>query len=178
MKVGTVVACLSVVAVLSVGCNATSRYKVLSFFFDGVPPPPTTEAPEGKQAATPASAIPSRQVGYREHGPYAARLCNACHESAATNALVAPREQLCFKCHEFRTDKKYVHGPLASGGCLACHDPHSSQYRYFLVSESDSFCFHCHDREAIARIGAHGGVEQKCTACHDPHMSNRKYLLR
>lgn len=178
MKGWTVVACVCVVAVLSIGCNATARYEVLSFFFDGVPPPTAAGAPEGQQAAIPANAAQRRRVGYRGHGPYAAKLCNGCHESAATNALVAPREQLCFRCHEFRVDKRYVHGPLASGGCLACHDPHSSQYRYLLVSESDSFCFHCHDRQTVARIGAHGGIEEQCTACHNPHMSDKKYLLR
>lgn len=175
MKVWTVVAWIAVGALLSIGCTATSRYKVLSFFFDGVPPP-AAEAPEGTPAA--ANVIQARQVRYREHGPYAARLCNACHDPAAFNALVMPREQLCFKCHEFRMDKKYIHGPLASGGCTACHDPHSSQYRYLLVSESDSFCFYCHDRQTVARIGAHAGTQELCTTCHDAHMSDKKYLLK
>lgn len=94
------------------------------------------------------------------------------------NALVAPREQLCFRCHEIRMNKKYIHGPLASGGCTACHDPHSSQYRYLLVSESDSFCFYCHDRQTVARVGAHRGVQEQCTTCHDAHMSDKKYLLK
>jgi predicted CXXCH cytochrome family protein len=179
MKGWTAVACVSVVVVLSMGCNATSRYQVLSFFFDGVPTPVAPGAAEGEQAAIAATAVQPRQVGYREHGPYAARLCNACHESGASNALLVAREQLCFKCHELGLDKKYIHGPLASGGCLACHDPHSSQYRYFLVSESDSFCSHCHERQAIETVGAHAGsIEEKCTTCHDPHMSDKKYLLR
>jgi predicted CXXCH cytochrome family protein len=180
MKVWTVVACVCVVAVMSIGCTARTRYTVLTFFFDGVPPPRAAEAPAaaGKQVAILANAAPPRRAGYREHGPYAARLCTACHESVATNTLVAPREQLCIRCHEFKMNKRYIHGPLASGGCTACHDPHSSQYRYLLVSESDSFCFHCHDRQTVARIGAHGGIEEQCTDCHDAHMSDKKYLLR
>jgi predicted CXXCH cytochrome family protein len=68
--------------------------------------------------------------------------------------------------------------PLASGGCVACHDPHSSQYPYFLVGESDTFCLYCHDRVTIAKIGAHAGVTGQCTDCHNPHMSDKKYLLR
>lgn len=167
-----------IMAALSMGCNPTSRYKVLSFFFDGVPPLRVTEATQGENGALAKPAAQSRKVVAQGHGPYAARLCGACHESAATNALVVPREQLCFKCHEFRMDKKYIHGPLASGGCTACHDPHSSQYRYLLVSESDGFCLHCHDRQALARTAAHAGVEEQCTACHDAHMSDKKYLLR
>jgi predicted CXXCH cytochrome family protein len=94
------------------------------------------------------------------------------------NTFVVPREQLCFQCHDLKLDKKYIHGPLASGGCTACHDPHSSKYRYFLLSESDSFCLRCHDRQAIDRIGAHAGVGDECMSCHDAHMSDKKYLLR
>jgi predicted CXXCH cytochrome family protein len=177
MKEWAVVACVSLLAVLPIGCDATARYKVLSFFFDGVPRPVAPAVEVGKQAAV-TGAVPSRQIGFRGHGPYAAKLCNACHEPGAMNALVAPVNQLCFRCHDIKMNKKYIHGPLASGGCTACHDPHSSQYRYLLVSESDSFCFYCHDRQAVARIGAHHGVEEQCTSCHDAHMSDKKYLLK
>lgn len=175
MKLWTVVACASVMAVLSAGCNPTTRYEVLSLFFDGVPPPKATE-PEAMQA--PGATVQEQQVRYREHGPYAAHLCHACHDPNAFNALVLPRDQLCFQCHALKLDKKYIHGPLASGGCLACHDPHSSQYPYFLVSASDTFCFYCHDRKAVAAIGAHAGIQGQCTNCHNPHMSDKKYLLR
>jgi predicted CXXCH cytochrome family protein len=163
--------------VLSMGCNAESRYRVLSVFFDGVPVPQMTERGEG-ETAPPSTTSQPRRVGYREHGPYAARLCNACHESGTSNLLVAPREQLCFRCHELKLDRKYIHGPLASGGCLACHDPHSSQYRFFLLAESDDFCLRCHDRGAIAKNKAHAGIAGECTACHDAHMSDKRYLLK
>ena len=178
MKLWTMVACVSAGTVLSIGCNAASRYRVLSVFFDGVPVPTVVEPGAEKGAAAPMTAAAPRRVGYREHGPYAARLCNACHEAAATNALVAPPDQLCFRCHELKLDKQYVHGPLASGGCLACHDPHSSQYRYLLVAESDDFCLRCHDKGAIAKNGAHAGIEAECTTCHDAHMSDKRYLLK
>jgi predicted CXXCH cytochrome family protein len=178
MKVWTAVVGISVAAVLGTSCDATSRYRALSFFFDGVPPPKVAGENEGQESAVSATGVPARKVGFREHGPYAAKLCSACHESAATNTFVVPREQLCFRCHDFTLDKKYIHGPLASGGCTACHDPHSSKYRYFLLSESDSFCLRCHDRQAVDRVAAHAGVENECTSCHDAHMSDKKYLLR
>jgi len=178
MKGWTVVACVSVVAALSTSCNPTSRYKVLSFFFDGVPLPKAPEAPGVQLPGLPASAGQSPEVRYREHGPYAAKMCNACHDPAAFNTLVLPPEQLCFQCHELKLDQKYIHGPLASGGCLACHDPHSSQFRYFLVSASDTFCFYCHTREAIAKTSAHAGVQGQCTDCHNAHESDKKYLLK
>jgi predicted CXXCH cytochrome family protein len=178
MKVRTAAACMFLVAALSVGCSATTSHKVLSTFFDGVPEPGTgAQAAPGAPVAA-GGAAPARQAGYREHGPYAAKLCKACHEAGATNALVVPKEQLCLQCHELRLDRKYVHGPLASGGCLVCHDPHSSQYRYLLVSESDGFCLHCHDGQALAKNASHAGVQGECTTCHDAHMSDRKFLLK
>lgn len=177
MKLRGGVGCAAIAALLSFGCSAESRHTVLTVFFDGVPPlevPP----PEGLAETADGPVERVSRVGFGGHGPYAARMCGACHQSAATNKLVVPVEELCFRCHDIRMDKKYIHGPLASGGCKACHDPHSSRYRYLLVSESDDFCFHCHEEQVVAAIPAHGGSDQSCTACHDAHMSNQKYLLR
>lgn len=177
MRGWTAVACAWGMAMLSIGCQARTRYEVLSTFFDGVPTPAPVVSAEPEQPSQGVDQALQR-ARFGEHGPYAAKLCTACHASAASNSFVAPREQLCFQCHEFPADKKYVHGPLASGGCTACHDPHSSRYRYLLVSESDSFCVHCHDAQAVARVSAHTDVTAQCTSCHDPHMSDRQHLLR
>jgi predicted CXXCH cytochrome family protein len=167
---------LSLVAGLFSGCDATSRHKVLTYFFDGVPPlEPAGGPPASAGDSTP---IPVRPASFQEHGPYAAKLCTACHNEEVGNALVAPPEQLCERCHTLKLDKTYIHGPLASGGCLVCHDPHSSPYRPLLVSQSDSFCFQCHDRNDIANSPGHANLEEPCTTCHDAHMSNRKYLLK
>jgi predicted CXXCH cytochrome family protein len=147
----------------------------LSIFFDGVPDP----------AATVVSDTPAVQVSVgrqlaraAEHGPYAAKLCDSCHNSKATNVLVAPVEQLCVRCHEPGEAKTYVHGPLASGGCTVCHDPHRSANRFLLVSASDSFCLQCHARTELSTTEGHAGDAADCTGCHDAHMSDRKFLLR
>ena len=167
-------ACVFTAAMLSMGCNPASRYNVLSFLFDGVPAP---EPPGGQSTADMTGVVPPQPRIY-VHGPYGARLCNACHDPGGMNVLVATGEHLCFRCHEIKMDKKYIHGPLASGGCTACHDPHSSKYRYLLVAEPEQVCFYCHSREAVAKVAAHEGVDGQCTTCHDAHMSNQKYLLR
>ena len=164
-------------AAVCLGCSATTRHKVLTVFFDGVPPLETGgTTPEQTEATSNLAA--GRLPGAREHGPYAARLCGACHEAAATNALVAPRDQLCFRCHALRLDKKNVHGPVASGGCLVCHDPHRSPNAYLLVSDSNSFCFHCHTPRNVESIEGHQGITSGCTECHDPHASDNQHLLR
>jgi len=178
MKVWALLTGVVAMTVLFPGCDAPSRYRVLRLFFDGVPPPTATEAAGLGEAVAHGGAAPARRITGGAHGPYAAKQCGACHESAATNKLVLPRDELCFRCHDLQLNKKYIHGPLASGGCLACHDPHSSRYRYLLLSESDSFCFFCHDRAAVARIAGHEGIEGECTTCHDAHMSDKKYLLK
>jgi predicted CXXCH cytochrome family protein len=170
--------CVATVSVLASGCNAETRYRVLSTFFDGVPPP-APAAPVAPQGVAGTSAdTRERKIGYREHGPYGARLCTACHVPNNLSEFVAPKEQLCFQCHPLMREKTFVHGPLASGGCLACHDPHSSQYRYLLVSESDDFCFRCHEESVVARIQGHDEQAAQCTVCHDPHMSDKASLLR
>jgi predicted CXXCH cytochrome family protein len=177
MKLWTVATGICVAVALSAGCSATTRHSVLTYFFDGVPP--LREAVSAAEpSGGPAGSAPASQVTRRDHGPYAAKLCSACHNTGATNALVAPGEELCFKCHDLRLDKKYIHGPLASGGCLQCHDPHGSRYRYLLVSDSESFCLRCHDREALEGTGTHAGSQEPCTACHDAHMSDNEYLLK
>jgi predicted CXXCH cytochrome family protein len=176
MRSWVFVACACVAAVAT-ACAATTRYKVLSFLFDGVPPPSQPAAAAGLSGAA-VPAVPGTRVSPSNHGPYAARMCGSCHEAAATNALVAPKDQLCFRCHDLPLDRAYVHGPIASGGCLVCHDPHASPYRSLLVSDSDSFCFHCHDRAAVAAIPGHDGVESGCTGCHDAHASDSKFLLK
>jgi predicted CXXCH cytochrome family protein len=164
-------------AALCLDCSATTRNKVLTMFFDGVPPLPAGGAQQAQPGAAP-TAMPGTPITIHEHGPYAARLCGACHEAAATNALVAPRDRLCFQCHTLQIDKKYVHGPVASGGCLVCHDPHRSPNAYLLVSASDSFCFHCHSERSVQAIEGHEGVEGGCTECHDAHASDQQYLLK
>lgn len=177
MRARAVLAGACALAALVAGCSTATRQKVLTFFFDGVPPPraagvASPPAPGSPQGAAAGPAL------VRDHGPYAARLCQACHESQATNALVAPRDQICFRCHEIALDRQHVHGPIASGGCLVCHDPHGSGNRALLVSASDSFCFDCHDRGVVQAIAGHEGTEEGCTDCHDAHASDSQSLLK
>jgi predicted CXXCH cytochrome family protein len=95
-----------------------------------------------------------------------------------TSRLILPIEELCVNCHSLDVRKKYIHGPLASGGCKVCHQPHGSIHPFLLVSEPKEFCLSCHDRNAIAKNDAHKGVEAQCTTCHDAHSSDEEYLLK
>jgi predicted CXXCH cytochrome family protein len=176
-----ILACCVAAAVLC-GCNTASTHKVLSFFFDGVPEPGKAPAETGakggkgggREGDAKAQAPAPR---YKEHGPYAAKECQACHVRS-TSSLILPVEELCFSCHALDVRKKYIHGPLASGGCKVCHEPHGSLYPFLLVSEPKEFCLHCHDRKAIANSGAHKDATEQCTMCHDAHSSDKAYLLK
>jgi predicted CXXCH cytochrome family protein len=169
--------CTLLVAVLGIyGCAPKTRYKVLGFFFDGVPNPEmAVKKKTGEQEDKTASM---RAVTYRMHGPYASRQCNGCH-TPGSNVLILPPEKLCFRCHVLDLSKKYVHGPVAAGGCLMCHDPHGSAYPYFLNSDPATFCLRCHNKKDIFKNKAHKAIDgEQCTSCHDAHSSNKEFLLK
>jgi len=163
-------------AALALGCGATTRHRVLSFFFDGVPQP---QAPAAAAAPTqPAAAAQQSRIGRVEHEPFAAKECDSCHDKGSSNGLVVSREKLCFQCHDFDLKAKYVHGPLVAGGCLLCHDPHSSPYKHLLRSDSDGFCLSCHDQRDLTKVDGHQAGRVDCTSCHEASMSDKKYLLK
>jgi predicted CXXCH cytochrome family protein len=155
------------------GCSTPRGHRVLTFFFDGVPP---LAAPAPVASHAPAvTATSVRRAG--EHGPFVARLCDACHEPGRGNALVAPKDQLCLKCHAIDLTRRYVHGPLLAGDCGVCHDPHRSAYPSLLVAESRTFCVRCHDRASLRSVEGHDG-SRTCVSCHDAHGADRPVLLK
>ncbi len=170
---------IGVVAIFGIlGCQPETRYKTLSFFFDGVPNPQKKDQAQSNNANN-ANKNAAEKVRYREHGPFAAKLCGGCHVPG-TNNLIAPIEELCLRCHTtvVLTGKKKIHGPGASGGCKVCHEPHGSAYPYFLVADSKTFCLHCHNKSDIMKREVHQGQTVQCTTCHDAHSSDNEYLLK
>lgn len=166
------------------GCEAHSRYRVLCFFFDGVPVPRGEVPCDGQSAAGVSGAaktnVSTAEVArkYSQHGPYAAKMCEGCHQRQ-TNQLLLPANDLCLYCHVLSVMKRRVHGPVASGSCSICHDAHGSGNEYLLVSNSLDFCLYCHQRQDVMRNAVHQDIENTgCTTCHDAHASNNDFLLR
>jgi len=160
------------------GCGAQTRRKVLTTLFDGVPSP--KEETGAESSATPSRAAAAKQSlpAPTEHEPYRAKSCGECHVVAAANGLVAPKTEICLRCHDFKPDKKYLHPPFESGECLECHDPHSSRYPRLLRAAVEGVCGGCHDAETLAGVAAHKDTRGACTSCHDPHGSDKEHFLK
>ena len=187
---------LIVVAVI--GCNSDVRYRILSFFFDGVPPPegattrPTPvvgpwgipldpDDPEAKKFLARAAARgPAKYEPAFLHQPFEKRLCAECHNPEKSyQAPVA--DDTCAKCHapyyRYRSDD-WVHGPVALGMCATCHKSHQSKYPGLLTMDVPDMCFSCHDASRILWRPQHAGAETlRCTKCHDPHLAGNRLLL-
>ena len=74
--------------------------------------------------------------------------CTTCHEVKTENDvttvnLVAPKEELCFTCHE-KSQDAVRHLPYDQGQCVVCHDPHTSDNPKQLRQPVVQLCFSCH----------------------------------
>ncbi len=169
-----------------IGCaTPEERHRLLTIFFDGVPPLYPEEAElaledsgesETPQVRRTRAVNPNATV----HGPYAEKECEQCHSSRYSNRLKVERKDLCWTCHD-REDfpGAVVHGPFEAGYCEGCHHPHRSEHEYLLHSDQADLCVGCHvqyDAEAI--VEHRGDDERLCQSCHDPHASERKYMLK
>ena len=164
------------------GCDKYARYRVLKFFFDGVPNPyeqpklqafDKSEEKQIKTASQPAGTHPTRSI----KDP-----CSFCHESSAS--MLIPAKDLCIKCHGYiRSSLAYIHPPAATD-CFICHDVHNGVTTDLLKVTGDALCCNCHypeEKKGFAKKSkAHKAVADKglgCLICHDPHGGNEGYFL-
>lgn len=89
---------------------------------------------------------------------------------------------LCFNCHDQTIfAKKFQHGPVGAGDCIACHNPHAADVEKLLIApKSDGqLCFQCHAdrRDSFNLKEVHKPVKDDCGLCHDPHSSDHKMQL-
>jgi predicted CXXCH cytochrome family protein len=152
---------LGLVLLLGLGCAEQTRYRVLSFFFDGVPEP-GSEAPtetreelvarqKREQAEYVAGLLETARRKTIVHRPYANYQCAACHDMAQGKMVMTAEEGLCTRCHRDLTSRlRFVHGPVAVNACLECHHPHESVYPALLRAEPTAVCSGCHDPEELS----------------------------
>lgn len=106
--------------------------------------------------------------------------CRGCHDDAGEYVAVTANRSsaLCYGCHERLDEKRYLHGPLGVGACLACHDPHSGYGAAHLREEQALLCGSCHAARETVAASACMPLGRACSDCHDPHQSDMRYLLK
>jgi predicted CXXCH cytochrome family protein len=169
------------------GCSSTHNYKVLSFFFDGVPNQVSETTVQSvdtlHQKDTVALALNlsnGTKSKIQFHSPYQDKQCSSCHDQGRMGKLNKSQPDLCYDCHEdFSKKFKVLHGPAGGGQCTMCHNPHSSVNENLLNRTGQALCLYCHDQAQVMKTDAHlENKELNCTECHNPHGGNDRYSLR
>jgi predicted CXXCH cytochrome family protein len=174
MKCAASVAIILAVGAQCLGCwSPETRHRVMSFLFDGVPPPAVAIPIEQSGTEPALEETPQLSV----HGPVAQRKCDLCHESQYSHRLKMDKSKLCRTCHTpDRFEGPVVHGPVASGLCYGCHDAHRSRFPFLLLEDRSTICGRCHNPETIDQHRAEKGDD--CLSCHTPHVAEKEYLLK
>jgi predicted CXXCH cytochrome family protein len=147
-------------------CSSTTRHKVLTIFFTGVPEPgaEAVEAQLDPFAEAARKAEENRRALMRvsefwAHGPFAANECESCHLSDPTVASDEPGS-----------------GTARRGG--------PPPVGLEMTMPEDELCVSCHanqgpelvtERQLLIHMPVEAGL---CLECHDPHLSRRRYMLR
>lgn len=168
------------------GCSSAKKYKVLSFFFDGVPIEDTlTSFDIGDMGINDTIhrdtlVTSSQKEKVYIHEPYLQKECNVCHNPQALGQLVDKQPNLCYQCHDDYSEAyQYTHGPVAGGYCTKCHNPHKSKVKNLIVNINGQICFYCHDEDRLAMTDYHLSFDEgNCTDCHNPHGEANKQLLK
>jgi len=168
-------------ALVLLGCSTQKNYKVLSFFFDGVPDPNAPQPVLVSQTSGngPGASGPVEARKY-QHQPYAEKKCAACHTADQKHLTSLSAPELCLKCHTNVVNRYAVmHGPVSVGQCLWCHEAHASNQEHLLKSTGAELCLQCHDRHLLPDdTPGHRAEEAICLDCHTGHGSDQPSLLR
>ncbi|MFQ5630931.1 MAG: cytochrome c3 family protein [bacterium] len=173
---------------LTIGCSRGARHRVLSFFFDDVPPLDQTEdssaADSLKLAALSERIHPDSaavvQPTWSFHPTSEKRECTSCHDREQSFRLFDEPKNLCVSCHD-QADAIVVHAPVEAGACVDCHNPHGSKNPRMLVEIDEALCFQCHNKEEVKpaeAVSLHTPVEAgNCLDCHNPHGTKNPSML-
>lgn len=164
-------------AILFFACTPATRFKTLTFFFDGVPGSKPAPPPRQPKTAitipgqTPRPPRPTPLPIISTHKPVVERQCEQCHVQGGGISPIAMDIKLCDKCHkQEREQKGWSHGPINLGTCIPCHRAHESPYPHLLDKPVPDVCVICHD-DVMTNIKIYHKVSnlKRCTECHDPH---------
>lgn len=158
------------------GCTVTDKnYRLLSFFFDGVPNP--NALPIMAESGNPAAIRQSPT--YVAHPPFLNNQCDACHRSRFTQEAIT--SDVCLKCHSgVPNEYPFMHGPVTAGACLWCHVPHESAFAHLLKARPRAVCTQCHEPALLdsERVPEHADESKSCLDCHRGHGGQGRNMLR
>jgi predicted CXXCH cytochrome family protein len=185
MRVRWLVLSATAVALVALAaCAGTSRQEVLSFFFDGVPPPggfpaaAQTGPLESPGAISPTGLVAAPQRFF-PHTPYRQNKCEGCHDATGGQLVRPIQEGLCLTCHaRLVEEQKFVHAPAAVGDCALCHHYHGSPYPNLLLVDPIKTCLNCHDRSDLSEGEHHAQPDRACNECHDPHGGDNRFFVK
>lgn len=115
--------------------------------------------------------------------------CSSCHDPHQSPMRFQlkgekgkPVSSLCFNCHdETIFTRKFQHGPVGVGDCIACHNAHATDVEQLLIAPraDGQVCFQCHSdrRDSFNLKQVHAPVKEDCSLCHDPHSSDTRMQL-
>jgi predicted CXXCH cytochrome family protein len=105
----------------------------------------------------PHSSNSPKRIPDISHGPYAARLCSACHAApldGKVQLVAADSDALCYGCHadfKSRIDGAKSRHALFSeskASCVECHNPHATNQPSLLKEPLRDLCLSCHLSDA------------------------------
>ncbi|MCC7147061.1 MAG: hypothetical protein IT443_11505 [Phycisphaeraceae bacterium] len=149
---------------LLVGCSPEKKYRVLSFFFDGVPVPPGMEE---AQAQT-QPVVGPWGIKMDPNDPRAAEFVRAAAEANEPTQQPTTAEE---------PKIEYLHAPYRDRLCIECHAGSDS---YQAPKAGAEVCAQCHATQSKTEVSdwVHGPVNSgDCLQCHLPHKSNYRSLL-
>lgn len=168
-------------------CSKTTRYRVLAFFFDGVPDPASASRDSDGDVQETGPAAPDTPVRravakkvFHSHPPYWESRCGTCHKPDDGQLFRTPEEGLCQSCHsDLPGEARYVHGPVVVNACLFCHHYHRSVHPRMLLDDVKVICLGCHEGDGLIEGPHHAASEEKsCVECHDPHGGDNRFFLK
>jgi predicted CXXCH cytochrome family protein len=193
---------ITLLLVFVTGCDKYSKYKVMTFFFTGVPPLEKNDlqASLGSTVQVEVEKVEARRKQPSVHGPYASGQCFQCHKikgekkalkkgavpnlQSLPKELLLPKNEICIECHTTKstasafTKNLWIHGPVSAGMCTGCHHHHHSPFPYLILKEtSRELCSQCHIDGSITEIEEHLQGKE-CSFCHNPHLGKNRFLLK
>jgi predicted CXXCH cytochrome family protein len=171
---GVAVAAFLITGVI-LGCSVEKHYRILSFFFDGVPDPALIAASRSELEAVRAAG-----GTIYTHEPYGQAQCASCHRGPRGRMKTEVTSELCLDCHAGVDDEhRYMHGPVVVKACLWCHAPHEATVKPLLRASGNTLCRQCHTAASSPASvhPAHADPDRACLDCHSGHGGPDRYFL-